>query len=138
MIGGRPVRVYSIHLDSNIREEDREYRQSAVEELIADAAGFDGPVIMGGDFNVINYTMDLMLGTGTDRAVEALFAAGFHDAHAGLPAARRGTTGRDFLVRGIIDLIFVKNAEPVGRGICSPGLCGPLSDHLPVWARVGP
>ncbi len=133
---GKTVRVYSVHLNSDITKEAINNRTSQARDLVRDAQGIKAPVIMGGDFNTINYTMDLILRLDTDDAVKEMRQSGFKDAHASLPYRKRGTTGRDYLVRGVIDLIFVRGAEVVDRGICEPSTCGFLSDHLPVWARV--
>jgi endonuclease/exonuclease/phosphatase family metal-dependent hydrolase len=135
-LGDRTVTVYSVHLSSNIQKEAIQARTSQAKELVSDAAEIRHPVIMGGDFNTIAYTIDTATGTKTDGAVNAMQDGGFVDAHSGLPRGERGTTGRDYLVRGVIDLIFVRGMEVVESGRCGPPTCGHLSDHLPVWTKL--
>ncbi len=137
-LGETTVTVYSIHLSSNIQKEAVKARTSQAKELIKDAGDLKHPVIMGGDFNTIAYTIDTAVGTNTDDAVRAMTGGGFKDTHASLPRSERGTTGRDYWVRGVIDLIFVRRLEVLESGRCEPETCGHLSDHLPVWTKLRP
>lgn len=131
---GRTLRVYSMHLDSDLDNAD--IRAASAAELTAHAASAAGPVIMGGDCNTYSYLNDLQTGAHNDRAVQTFFDAGFTDAHAGLPIKKRGTTNRDYLVRAVIDLMFVRGMTVVESGVCAPKICDELSDHLPIWTRV--
>ncbi len=135
-VGGSLIRVYSVHFDSGANKEESKNRIAQAKELVEHAGGIDRPVVIGGDFNTISYTADVLLGMEGNRAVKSLLDAGFEDAHASLPRAGRGTTGRELGVRGVIDLIFVRGAEVENSGICRPRACGLLSDHLPVWTRI--
>lgn len=133
---GRAVRVYGVHLDSRLRHGA--LRAGQARDLVADAAAHDGPVVIGGDLNAYLHTLDVWLGTGLDGAVATLRRGGFVDAHAGLRPWRRGTTGRRYLVRGVIDLVLTRELTVEASGIVSPRQAGALSDHLPVWARLRP
>ncbi len=138
VVDGATVRVYAAHFDSDITREDVRNRTAQAKDLVEHASGIDYPVVIGGDLNTIGYTVELTAGLGDDKAVAALEEAGFVDAHGPLPRRERGTTGRDYLVRGIIDLIFARGARVIEQGRCEPGVCGHLSDHLPVYAVIEP
>jgi endonuclease/exonuclease/phosphatase family metal-dependent hydrolase len=47
---GRRIRVYAVHLETPFRFSDAA-RRDQVTTILADAAGFDGPVVIAGDFN---------------------------------------------------------------------------------------
>lgn len=130
-LGGRRLDTYAVHLDSGLRH-DRE-RASQAAELVADADARGMPSVLGGDFNTYGYTLDVLLGLGRDPTVRTFREAGFRDAHRGLPARRRGTTSRRYLVRGVIDLILSRGLAVRAAGVVrAPG----LSDHFPVWAEL--
>ncbi|HLV02848.1 MAG TPA: endonuclease/exonuclease/phosphatase family protein [Acidobacteriota bacterium] len=46
-----PIRVYNLHLDTRINEKER---LEQLESVLESAADFQGPVIIGGDFNTAN------------------------------------------------------------------------------------
>lgn len=132
--GQRSVRLYSVHFDSGWSADD--LRAGQARDLVDDAAGWDGPVVIGGDMNTFRYTADVRLGTRWDPTPPVLTEAGYRDAHAHLPPSRRGTTGRHFAVRGVIDLIWARGLEAEEAGVVSPRWADRLSDHLPVWASL--
>jgi hypothetical protein len=39
-------------------------------------------------------------------------------------------------MRLALDLIFLRGAEAAGSGGCPQKICDPLSDHMPVRARI--
>jgi endonuclease/exonuclease/phosphatase family metal-dependent hydrolase len=47
---GRRIRVYAVHLETPFRFSDAA-RKDQVRTILADASGFDGPVVIAGDFN---------------------------------------------------------------------------------------
>jgi len=129
-IGNRYLRLYSVHFESG-RGADA-YREDEARELVEDAASLAQGVIIGGDMNTSAYLGDLRDGTAADSAAQALAAAGYADAHAGLAPDARVTSPSGVL----IDLIFGKGAAFTGAGVGSRGQWEGLSDHYPVWARV--
>ena len=130
----RTVRVYSIHLDSDL--ENADIRETQALELTTHAADFPGTVIMGGDCNTYPYLVDLQAGALSSRAVQTFFAAGYADAHAGMKPSKRGTTNREYGARVLLDLIFVRGATVSRSSICPGKHCDRLSDHLPVLAEI--
>jgi len=132
-VNGFPLRVYAVHFDSGLQDDLN--RKAQAGELVAHAAGAFGPVVMGGDMNTLQYLVDLSSGTNErDPTAPVFLSAGYTDAHAGMRAAKRGTTRVEYGMRAVLDLIFVKGAAVVDRGICPAKICDPLSDHLPIWA----
>jgi endonuclease/exonuclease/phosphatase family metal-dependent hydrolase len=49
-VGGQPVRVYAVHLETPFRVSDAA-REDQVRAVLSDASGFEGPVVIAGDFN---------------------------------------------------------------------------------------
>ena len=111
-----PVRVYGIHLESPTGARGRVRRDQA-KVVLADAAGFPGPVIAAGDFN------------GRDGPAE-MAGAGFFWASETV----KNTAGP-------FDFDHV-----LARGLCAAGPSASAaaddangaSDHDPVWAVLGP
>lgn len=128
------LQLYSVHFDSGLRNDG--LRASQARELVADASAHTGPVVFGGDMNAFPYAVDVRLGTQLDPTTRALRRAGYRDAHAALPARRRGTTDRKFGVRGVIDLLWTRGLRSEAAGVVGPRRAGGLSDHFPVWARL--
>lgn len=133
-IAGTSTRVYSVHFDSGL--EYSSMRGSQAAEIVEHARGFMGPVVVGGDMNTITYLSDIMSGGSSEPATRTLKNAGFKDAHTRIPPKSRGTTNREYGMRAIIDLIFVRNADVDSAGICPTKICDSLGDHLPVWTRL--
>jgi endonuclease/exonuclease/phosphatase family metal-dependent hydrolase len=52
-VGGRCVRVYAVHLETQLRATGRQ-RESQVDAILADAAGSRCPIVVAGDFNSKN------------------------------------------------------------------------------------
>ncbi|MGE0709780.1 MAG: endonuclease/exonuclease/phosphatase family protein [Planctomycetota bacterium] len=130
--GGRRLRCYSVHMDSGFLQDA--YRAAQARDLVADADAHEGPVLVGGDMNTFRYTLDAAAGLGRDPTPRVFAAAGFADAHAVLPRWRRGTTSRKWLVRGVIDLVFVRGLRVERAGIARRARG--LSDHYPVFAEL--
>lgn len=132
LIGGRLLRVYALHLESEADWED--LREAQAREVVADAASVTGPVVVGGDLNSFFFMTDIATGSTVDASTQVFFRSGFTDAHAGLPLDDRYTA--HMLRDVVLDLIFLRGAPVVARGICPDNACEGLSDHLPVWARI--
>jgi endonuclease/exonuclease/phosphatase (EEP) superfamily protein YafD len=113
-IDGTPVRVYSVHLTSPFGGGGGTRRDQA-EAILADARGWDGPVIVGGDLN--------------SRSVGRRFeAAGFR----WLTKSLRKTVGPF-----TFDHVFVRGFEGPPQAEVARA-CRGVSDHLPVVAELGP
>ncbi|MFL5495065.1 MAG: endonuclease/exonuclease/phosphatase family protein [Gemmatimonadales bacterium] len=115
-IGDRRVRVYAVHLETPFRVSEKA-REDQVRTVLADAAGFDGPVVIAGDFN--GYGVGPFLVRQGYRWL----------------TARVGSTISYFSW----DHIFVRHMSP-----SRPFSAGVLrqvrgaSDHHPVWAVAVP
>jgi endonuclease/exonuclease/phosphatase family metal-dependent hydrolase len=112
-IEGIDVRVYSLHLGAPLGMSGHQ-RGDEAEAVIADARGWDGPVIVGGDFN--------------SHAVGKRFEkAGYRWVTKSV-----GHTVGPFS----FDHVFVRGlAAATGAGV--DRTCRKASDHFPVWARLG-
>jgi endonuclease/exonuclease/phosphatase family metal-dependent hydrolase len=115
-VRGRRILVYAVHLETPFRVSDAA-RADQVRAILADAAGFDGPVVVAGDFN--SYGVGLVL------------------AHHGY----RWLTSRLDPSISVFswDHIFVRGLSPARPA--SAGVVGAVhgaSDHHPVWAVVVP
>jgi len=128
-VGSRYLRMYSLHFESR---EGQRYRPAQAVELAEDGLGSPHGVLIGGDFNCVEYKGDLASGTSTDGVTGALLGRGYADAHAGMAPAERATSRSGYP----IDLIFGRGVSFTGAGIGDTAVWGKLSDHLPVWARV--
>jgi endonuclease/exonuclease/phosphatase family metal-dependent hydrolase len=113
LVGGVPIRVYSVHLATWV-EESSGARRDQVQAVLADAQRYDR-VIVSGDMN--------------SHGIGAEFqAAGYH-----WPTEHNAATDRWFHW----DHIFLKGLDPLGRD--SSGVVHDTrgaSDHRPVWAVI--
>jgi endonuclease/exonuclease/phosphatase family metal-dependent hydrolase len=113
---GRRIRVYAVHLETPFRFSDAA-REDQVRTILADASGFDGPVVIAGDFN--SYGVGPFL---VRRGYRWL-------------TARLDPTISIFSW----DHIFVRRlapARPASAGVVKQ--VRGASDHRPVWAVVVP
>lgn len=125
-----PVRVTNIHLDTRINGSRRiEQLAPAVEALDV----FEGPQIIGGDFNTLNIKwLDSMwpifFAEHQGRAVrEELEKAGFDTPF--------GDTRPTFKFMGLplkLDWLYLRRLEPTEVGVDDV----PLSDHRGIWTRA--
>jgi endonuclease/exonuclease/phosphatase family metal-dependent hydrolase len=112
-VGGRPVRVYSVHI-ATVVNNGPGARRKQVEALLDDADG-SPTVIIGGDFN-------------SSGAPEVALARGYD-----WPTRRIGRT----MALWSLDHVLLKGAQPV-----APDQMGTVkdtrgaSDHRPVWIHV--
>ena len=113
---GRRIRVYAVHLETPFRFSDAE-RRDQVAAILADAAGFDGPVVIAGDFNSYGigpYLVRHGYRWLTDRLEPTISIFSW-------------------------DHIFVRHlsrARPASAGVVRQ--VHGASDHRPVWAVVVP
>ena len=115
--GDERLRSYSVHLPSPLGVTGAARRQQ-LEVLLADAAGFTGPVVIAGDFN-------------SHDVGKQLEEAGYS-----WPTRDVGTTSR-FLFFGMsIDHIFARGfvAVPGDESFGAVKENRGASDHRPVWA----
>jgi endonuclease/exonuclease/phosphatase family metal-dependent hydrolase len=136
-VGERLLRVYSVHFESgHLRFGPRRrdgYRRAQAGELVDDVAGLEHGVVIGGDMNVVGFLDSLGDRGAPEPTTAALAEAGFDDAHATLAPSERITTD-DGLV---IDVIVGRGVRFVESGVGRRDTWGGLSDHLPVWTRLG-
>ena len=115
-VGDQRVRVYAVHLETPFRVSDAA-RQDQVRTILSDAAGFDGPVVIAGDFN--DYGVGAFLVRHGYRWL----------------TTRVGSTISYFSW----DHIFVRHmspARPASAGVVRQ--VRGASDHHPVWAVAAP
>jgi endonuclease/exonuclease/phosphatase (EEP) superfamily protein YafD len=116
MVRGVRMRVYGVHLETPGGAPDR-VREDQVRTIVADAARFDGPVVIAGDFN--SYGIGIFL------------------EHRGYRWLTRNVTPTISVFTW--DHIFVRGLAPAG-----PDRAGVVhetrgaSDHRPVWADAVP
>jgi endonuclease/exonuclease/phosphatase family metal-dependent hydrolase len=115
--GDERLRSYSVHLPSPLGVTGAARRQQ-LEVLLADAAGFTGPVVIAGDFN-------------SHDIGEQLVEAGYS-----WPTRDVGTTSRFFFFGMSIDHIFARGlvAVPAVESFGAVKENRGASDHRPVWA----
>ncbi|HEY8146485.1 MAG TPA: endonuclease/exonuclease/phosphatase family protein [Kofleriaceae bacterium] len=123
---GRPLRVYSVHLDNRINPSDR--RRQLAPVLAAAAARRDAPVIIAGDMNTspfcwLGHVVPLPCGRQGDR-LEALVRERGFDA----PATGSGPTSKWLGMR--LDAVYARGIAARRVGVERRVQ---LSDHLPLW-----
>ena len=131
LVGDQIVHLTSVHLASGVF--DQAVRAAQAAETVARNADAPGPVIIGGDTNAGLYVADLRSGEDNDTVTQAWLAAGYADAHEGLPTDARVTAPAYGFV---LDLIFGRGVRFSEPAICSTEACGALSDHYPVWVTA--
>ena len=121
-LGGRTVRAVSIHTATVVMNQDNRIDQAkAVRDTLG---GFEGPVILGGDFNTISeYEVTLLrqvmrrLRLKTVRLPEGpTIANKFKKVPGSVP---------------VLDHFFCRGFAPGSRGVARETLA---SDHYPIWA----
>jgi len=114
-VGERLVRTYSVHLETPFQVSASE-RRDQVGAVIADAAGWNGPLVVAGDMN--------------DARVPEYF-----EAH-GFQWANREAGGSTWWFFAL-DHVFLRGLDAFSGAIRS-GVADPsgASDHRPVWVEV--
>ncbi|MBA3495782.1 MAG: endonuclease/exonuclease/phosphatase family protein [Gemmatimonadales bacterium] len=113
-VHGRRVRVYAVHLETPFRISDAD-REDQVLTIVADAARFDGPVVIAGDFN--------SYGVG-----QVLVRHGYRWLTARLDPTISFFSWDHIFVR------HLRDARPASAGVVRE--VRGASDHRPVWAVV--
>jgi endonuclease/exonuclease/phosphatase family metal-dependent hydrolase len=115
-IRGRLVRVYGVHLETPFKVSDAD-RADQIRTVVADAASFEGPVVIAGDFNSI------AIGPVVERA-------GYHWLTSRIEPTISFFTWDHIFVR------HMSPARPPSVGVVRTVLGA--SDHRPVWAVAVP
>ncbi len=121
-LGGRTVRAISIHTATVVMNQDNRIDQAkAVRDTLG---GFEGPVILGGDFNTISEYEGTLLRQVMRRLrlkpVRLPPGPTIANKYKKVPGSVP-----------VLDHIFCKEFVPGLRGIASETLA---SDHYPIWA----
>ena len=107
-LGGQMVRAISIHTATMVMDQDKRVEQAkAARDSLG---GFDGPVIIGGDFNTVSeYGVTLLRQTMRRLRLDTV----------GCPQGRPSPTRYKKLPGSVpvLDHIFVKDFEAGSRGI---------------------
>jgi endonuclease/exonuclease/phosphatase family metal-dependent hydrolase len=112
-VGGQCIRVYAVHLETQMRATQRD-RESQAHAILADAAGAQCPVIVAGDFN--------------SKAIGKYFEQNGY----AWPTRNVGKTISFFSW----DHIFVRGLEPADAVAGRVRELHGASDHHPVWASL--
>ena len=123
-----PVRVIATHLDNRINPAARA-RQLA--PVLAHAAAWDGPVVIGGDMNTspfvwLGHLIAVPAGVQDDRLERAVRAAGLDT-----PVRRSAATSQWLNMR--LDAIYTRGVTAGGFAVEDSVR---ISDHLPMWLDV--
>jgi endonuclease/exonuclease/phosphatase family metal-dependent hydrolase len=121
-LGGQTVRAISIHTATVVMEQDKRIDQAkAVRDSLG---GFDGPVIIGGDFNTVSgYEVTLLRQTMRRlrlKMVRLPEGPTIANKYKKIPGSVP-----------VLDHFFCKGIEPGSRGVVRETLA---SDHYPIWA----
>jgi endonuclease/exonuclease/phosphatase family metal-dependent hydrolase len=112
-VGGRCVRVYAVHLETQMRATQRD-RESQVDAILDDAKGAPCPVVVAGDFN--------------SKGIGKYFEQKGYS----WPTRNVGRTISFFSW----DHIFVRGLELPSSSAGRVREVHGASDHLPVWASL--
>ena len=126
-IAGQPVRAISLHFATAVVAADQRLEQAAA-VLDTFVTGWDGPVVIGGDFN-----------TSTKPDIQNLRKLYRHredvlPVHLPQGCTVRWNIGRPLGAGCRLDHIFLRGLRAGSSGI---GTRAVASDHYPIWARVG-
>jgi endonuclease/exonuclease/phosphatase family metal-dependent hydrolase len=125
-----PVRLVNVHLDTRINSKSRLTQSAPAMEALRT---FDGPRVIGGDFNTMNIAWlrsmwPLPYVQRQSKAVRArLSASGFHTPFIASPPTFRFL---GFPMR--LDWLYFNDLEPLAWGVDRV----PLTDHRGIWVRV--
>jgi endonuclease/exonuclease/phosphatase family metal-dependent hydrolase len=122
------VRVFDLHLDNRLNSR---HKVEQLTPVLQAASAFDGPRIIGGDFNTGNifwfgHVMPVPGLQKQSHAVRGLMAEhGYTD-----PFGRIGSTFDYFSLR--LDWIWLKQLSPLATGVAPMG----FSDHHAIWVTL--
>jgi endonuclease/exonuclease/phosphatase family metal-dependent hydrolase len=112
------VTAYSVHSDTPWLGPEARLEQA--EAIAGDAGRFDGPLIVGGDFNTSDPG-------SVEHTVDVLESRAFTWATAGISA-----TGDGFFGPATLDHVFVKRLAVEAAGTVPTD----ASDHQPIWVEL--
>ena len=156
-VGGRRVRVVSLHLDFAGGADHRVRQLTHLLAVLERAAGPDGGGVdvLCGDFNTSGHHRSKAARARTQRVLDVALAGGFIDCSAGVPwtsdlfssidnadpARRLLAVGRalGLRYRQKLDHLLVRGARPVApaTAVAAPGHTHlPGSDHVPVAVEL--
>jgi endonuclease/exonuclease/phosphatase family metal-dependent hydrolase len=122
------VRIWNAHLDTRVTARER---LDQIDPVIEDAAKFNGPRLIGGDFNTNDFSWIGHVLPVPHRRSYALAVRREMEAH------HFQTPFQDDLItfpltRQHLDWMFVNKLEPLNSGVENV----PFSDHHAIWARM--
>jgi len=125
-VAGQPLRTVSLHVATPVLSPAARLEQ-ATAVLDTLVAGWDGPLVVGGDFNT------------SLRGDYAALRKRYRRQARLLPVPPTGCTvrwhpARLVGARCILDHLFLRGLVPGRHGVARQAAA---SDHFPVWARVG-
>jgi endonuclease/exonuclease/phosphatase family metal-dependent hydrolase len=122
------VRVWNVHLDTRINAGER---LDQLHPVIDDAANYNGPRLIGGDFNTNEmYWLGSVFPMPFGPAHGSIIRGRMHD-H-GFETPFQGKVNTFPMFRGHLDWIFLSNLKAVDSSV-EPV---PFSDHRAVWVRA--
>jgi endonuclease/exonuclease/phosphatase family metal-dependent hydrolase len=121
-LGGQTLRAISIHTATVVMDQDKRIEQAkAARDTLG---GWEGPVILGGDFNTVtDYDVTLLRQTMRRlrlKTVRLPDGPTIANKYKKIPGSVP-----------VLDHIFCKDFEPGSRGVARQTLA---SDHYPIWA----
>jgi endonuclease/exonuclease/phosphatase family metal-dependent hydrolase len=123
-----PLRLSNAHLDTRLNTRDR---LSQLEPVVQESASFNGPGIIGGDFNSNPfYWIGHVLPVPGVRS-QAQDVSEYMTKHGFLSALSKPATTFDHMGMGL-DWIWLDRLRPLASGVVPLG----FSDHHAVWTRV--
>ena len=126
LIDGKPVSVYTVHLDNRVNVRDR---RAQLLPVLEHAEKQTTPVIIAGDFNTSPFTwlwrvVPVPTGTQDDRLEELVRAHGFDT-----PVKNSGATSRWLAMK--LDAIYRRGFDTVRFATAD---ADDISDHFALWA----
>ncbi len=125
-VAGRPVRAVSLHLATVAMSASHRLDQAAavVDSLVA---GWEGPLVVGGDFN--------SAGHGDIRSIREYYRrrGGLTQVRLGDRCTVRWSPWQRLGPRCDLDHIFLRGLDPESGGVATDAAA---SDHYPVWTRA--
>ena len=122
LVGGRTVRVYSVHAETRIDSEKKLEQLRAVLDALARHTKIDGAVVLG-DFNTWK-------GGEVDGTERMFKQAGFQT-----PFPKQRPTWKGYLIFELkLDWIWLRGLQATASGITHRI---DLSDHWPLWLAAG-
>jgi len=130
-VGGRPLRIYNVHLDTRINVQDRLAQIRPVVEA-AERQPLE-EVIIGGDFNTnpfrwLFHRLPIFRSNQAGAMDEFMRESGFR-----APLSESGSTVNRTLLRGRVDAVYARGLTAQETGVEREV---DSSDHFPVWVDL--